>query len=114
MPGGLLPPDPDPFRCEVSRARDRAQVMPIGELDVATVPVLQGEIDALRDTGVRHVTLDLSGVVFMDSTGLRFILDTDAEARQDGFSIALIQGPPAVRRVFELTNTQAHLTFIDP
>ena len=30
---------------------------------------------------------------FIDSTGLRCILDLDAESLQDGFSIALIQGP---------------------
>jgi hypothetical protein len=54
------------------------------------------------------------GLGFIDSTGLRCILDLDAESRLDGFSIALIQGPPAVRRVFELTNTDTLLRFIQP
>jgi anti-sigma B factor antagonist len=58
--------------------------------------------------------LDLSGLEFMDSTGLRCILTCDAEARRDPFTIALIPGPPAVQRVFELTNTRTHLPFIDP
>lgn len=42
------------------------------------------------------------------------MLRYDAQARRDGFSIALIPGPPAVQRVFQLTETDAHLPFIDP
>jgi hypothetical protein len=41
------------------------------------------------------------------------ILTCDAEARQDGFTITLIPGPPAVERIFQLTNTRAQLPFID-
>jgi anti-anti-sigma factor len=109
------PPDAEPFRCQVSLEHDSARLRAIGELDVGTVPILQAEIAALRDAGVRRMILDLHSLEFMDSTGLHCILDTDAaEARQDGFSIALIAGPPSVRRVFELTNTEAHLPFIDP
>lgn len=104
----------EPFRCEVAREQDSARMQAVGELDVATVPILRAEIATLRDAGVRRVILDLTGLEFIDSAGLRCILDTDAEAREDGFSIALIQGPPAVRRVFELTQTQAQLSFIDP
>ena len=43
------------------------------------------------------------------AVGLRLILDWDSEARRDGFSIALIPGPPAVQRVFALTHTLVHL-----
>jgi anti-anti-sigma factor len=56
----------------------------------------------------------LSRLEFIDSTGLRCILECEAEARRDGFTIALIPGPQAVERVFKLTNTRAHLPFIDP
>ena len=78
------------------------------------MPLLQAEPAALRHAGGRHLILDLSRLEFIDSTGLRCILECDAEARRDGFTIALIPGPPAVQRVFELTDTRAHLPFIDP
>jgi hypothetical protein len=42
------------------------------------------------------------------------IVDCDSGARGDGFTIGLITGPPAVERIFELTNPRAHLPFIDP
>ena len=109
----MLPPDPKPFYCRVLREHDSARLVVIGELDLRTVPIVEAEIAALRDAGVRRIILDLSSLEFMDSAGLHLILEIDAEARQDGFSIALIAGPPAVQRVFELTNTQVHLPFID-
>jgi anti-sigma B factor antagonist len=106
------PPTPPPFSCEVTREHDTAVVRLLGELDLDTTPILQAKISDLRETGTHILVLDLSRLAFMDSTGLRCILDCDAEARNDGFSIALIEGPPAVHRVFELTNTHTHLRFI--
>lgn len=114
QPQPTPPPDAEPFRCEISREHDSARILAIGELDVATVPILKAELEALRTAGFRRLILDLSSLDFMDSTGLRCILDYDAEARQDGFTIALFPGSQAVQRVFELTDTRAHLSFIDP
>jgi anti-anti-sigma factor len=118
MHNGYPPPlptsDENPFRCEVVHEHESARIRAIGELDLATVPILKTEMDSLREVGFRRLILDLSNLDFIDSTGLRCILDTHSEARQDGFSIALIAGPPAVQRVFELTQTRATLPFIEP
>jgi anti-sigma B factor antagonist len=107
------PGDARPFRCEISRERDGARILTVGELDLGTVAVLQAELDALRTAEVRRVILDLSGLEFIDTTGLRCILECDAEARRDGFTVALIPGPPVVQRVFDLTRTRERLPFID-
>ena len=48
----------------------------------------------------------------MDSTGLKLALKWDAAARQDGFQISFIPGPPVVQRVFEITCTSGRLPFI--
>ena len=85
-----------------------------GELDLDTTPILQAEIAALREAGSRSLVLDLTGLEFIDSSGLHCILECEAESRQDGFAIALIQGPPAIRRIFELTNTDTLLRFVEP
>jgi anti-anti-sigma factor len=105
-------PDLPPFSCEITREHDSARLRLLGELELDTTPTVEAEINALRETGTRSLVLDLTGLTFMDSTGLRCILDCDAEARQDGFSVALIEGPPAVHRVFELTNTHTRLRFV--
>jgi anti-anti-sigma factor len=104
----------EPFRCDVSREPDAARIRPRGELDLDTAPRLRAELDGLRAEGFRRLIIDLSELRFMDSAGLRCILSCDAEARQDGFSLALVPGSPTVQRVFELTQTVSRLSFIEP
>jgi anti-sigma B factor antagonist len=108
------PPPVEPFRCDISREHDTARVRPRGELDIDTAPLLGVEFDELRAEGFRRLILDLRALDFMDSSGLRWILEYDAEGREAGFSLAVIQGSPTIRRVFELTQTISRLSFIDP
>ena len=103
----------EPFRCELEFERDRVRVCPIGEIDLATVPMVATHLSELKATGSKQVTLDLRAVSFLDSTGLRMILEWDARSRADGFAFSLVAGPPTVQRLFDLTNTTARLTFID-
>ena len=106
------PPDGPLFRCEVLHERESARVQAVGELDLDTVPTLSAEVAQLREAGCRHVIIDLRELSFLDSSGLRFFLDCHADARQDGYTIALIPGPPVVQRVFALTRTTHLLPFI--
>jgi stage II sporulation protein AA (anti-sigma F factor antagonist) len=108
------PPDGGLFRCDVEREGETASVRAIGELDLDAVPALAAEIAQVREAGCRHVIVDLSELSFLDSSGLRLLLDCYAETRQDSNTLALIPGPRAVQRVFELTGTSEHLPFIAP
>lgn len=107
-----LPPGPEPLRCAIEPERDAVRVRPAGSLDMVTAPELRAQVDELLEAGFRRVILDLSELEFMDSTGLRLMLSLDADARRDGFSIALVPGPSAVQRVFEVTGTEAALPFM--
>jgi anti-anti-sigma factor len=106
------PPDAEPFSCAVQPERDAVRVFALGALDMATAPVLEAQLAELREAGFRRLILDLSRLDFMDSTGLRLILATDVAARGDGFSIAVVPGPPAVQRVFETTGTMNVVPFV--
>lgn len=109
-------PDPmesTPFACDVAREGDAARLALSGTLDMATVPAVQSRIAELRAAGVTRLTVDLGALVFMDSSGLRLLLDADAAARRDGFSLTIVPGPPAVQRVFVVTGTLDHLPFAD-
>jgi anti-sigma B factor antagonist len=103
-----------PFRCDVEPHRETVRIRPVGELDLATVDLVEEQLRELRAAGFTAVTLDLREVRFLDSTGLRMILLWDADARADGFAFRLIAGPPAVRRLFDLTRTTERLDFVDP
>jgi anti-sigma B factor antagonist len=104
----------EPFRCEVEPRRDVVYVRPFGELDLLTVPVLERELKELAGAGFARLVLDLRGLRFLDSTGLRLILEWDAKARSDGLSFAVIRGPAAVHRLFELTGTTQTFSFVEP
>ena len=105
-------PLPEAFSCEVQPERGAVRVFALGSLDVATGPALEHQLEELRDAGFRRLIVDLSKLGFMDSTGLRLLLKWDAEARQDGFSIELVPGPPGVQRVFDMTGTAGLLPFV--
>ena len=61
------PEDEVSLRCEVVPQRDVVRVHPIGSLDLATVPVLEQQLQALREAGFRRLIVDLGGLWFMDS-----------------------------------------------
>jgi anti-sigma B factor antagonist len=105
--------DPGRFQCEVQTDRDAVRVSVVGELDLATVPTLDACLTELRESGFRQLVVDLSRLEFLDSTGLRLLLQYDAQARQDGFSFSLTPGPRSVQRIFELSGTHGLLTFIE-
>jgi anti-sigma B factor antagonist len=102
-----------PFSIDVRRTDDRVQVVLAGELDIAT----QGDADAaLREaqaSGVRTIVLDLRRLNFMDSTGLRLLVQADLRAQESGQRLAIVRGPDAVHRVLEITGLDAKLDLID-
>ena len=98
--------------CEVLPERDAVRVRPIGSLDMATAPLLDRELQELREAGFPRLIVDLGGLSFMDSTGLRLALKWQAAAQEDGFQIGFTPGPPAVQRVFELTGMADRVPFI--
>jgi anti-sigma B factor antagonist len=103
-------PDPD-FSLDVREHDGRITVAPSGELDISTVPQVER---ALRpeDHEVEAVTLDLSGLSFMDTSGLRLVLEEDRRARTGGHTLQLVPGAPHVQRVFELAGILDRLPFV--
>ena len=99
--------------CEVVPERDAVRVRPVGSLDMATAPVLEQQLEELREAGFRQLIVDLGGLSFMDSTGLRIALKWHEAAERDGFEIGFAPGPPAVQCVFELTGMSDVLQIVD-
>jgi anti-sigma B factor antagonist len=104
----------EPFRIDVEPSRNSVRVAPVGELDIATVDRLKTEVVRLRESGFNNIVLDLRGVRFLDSTGLRLVLELDAAARADSHDLCLIRGPAVVHRIFEVTQVEERLHFVDP
>jgi anti-anti-sigma factor len=101
------------FRVDVSREPDAVRVCPVGELDMATVGRLRARIDEAIASGIRRLILDLRQTTFVDSAGLHLAVDTDNSARRNGTTFAIIAGPPAVHRTFEIAGLSSQLPFAD-
>lgn len=97
---------------DVERRDGTVVVSLAGDLDLASAPRLDESLHGCED-GADIVILDLRGLTFMDSSGLRVILAADARARSRGGRLVLIAGPPGVQRVFQLTLLDTRLEFID-
>ncbi len=99
---------------QTSTREDVAVVTLEGELDVAGSALLEAELDrVVAEHGPASIILDLSGLDFMDSTGLRLVVLTDAKAREAGWQLLLVRGNESVHRVFEITRMAERLTFTD-
>jgi anti-sigma B factor antagonist len=79
----------------------------IGELDLHSADVLEGEVIRLHADGHDRIVVDLRGVEFMDSTGLRLLIGLQRAAQREGRALSLVPGPRPVQRIFELTATHA-------
>jgi anti-sigma B factor antagonist len=90
-----------------------AVVAATGELDLSGAAVLGAELERLAaEPELGTVVLDLRGLEFMDSSGLRLIVLSDIRARETGRRFALIKGPDTVHRVFEITRMSERLDFV--
>jgi anti-sigma B factor antagonist len=106
----LHPPAALTHQVEVKRDRDRMLVCPAGEVDLATADTLEGRIvDLLEDGGCERAVVDLRAVTFIDSSGIRAILNAHRRARASGRSISILLGSPAIRRKFEIVGVTDYL-----
>ena len=85
-----------------------------GELDIGSAPGFKKALKQAEGQNPETVVLDLSELTFMDSTGIRAILQARSRAAAAGRNLALVPGPPNVQQIFAVTGLDKHLTFIDP
>ena len=75
-----------------------------GELDLATAPQVRAAGQAALGAGADRIVFELGGLEFMDSSGLRVLLEIASDA-----SVRLRDASGAVRRVIESTGVETIL-----
>src|SRR5438270_13158792 len=106
-------PLPGPLRIDTRREGETLIVTLGGELDLASAPDLERELQEGEASGPARVVIDLSGLAFMDSTGLQALLRARERSSSGSHSLVLRRGPHQVQRVFELTKTAEAFNFED-
>jgi anti-sigma B factor antagonist len=101
------------FTIEVKADTGRVLVCPVGELDLATSSGLESTIVDLLERGNQRVVVDLRGLTFLDSTGIRALITAHHRARDLGAHMPLILGGATTRRVLEITGLLGYLETTD-
>jgi anti-sigma B factor antagonist len=93
-----------PLAVERSRSDGYELLAVEGEIDIATAPRMIAALNAALAEIATPLIVDLSGVVFMDSTGLALLINARRRVvrRGQGFAIVCPHGP--VARVFEIAD----------
>jgi len=93
------------------REDDVHTIRPFGELDLANAGELQRELERVEASDAESIVVDLSGLTFMDSTGVQVLFCAHARSRADSDRLVLLRGSPAVQRVLALTGVDTLLPF---
>jgi anti-sigma B factor antagonist len=101
------------FCITVRRGQDRLILELQGELDMACAPQLDEALAGADLDGSDAVVLDLRGVRFLDSTGLKAIFRARKAVRESGRRFAVTEGSAQVQRLLSLTRLGDHLQMID-
>ncbi len=81
-----------------------------GEIDAHTAPLLGAAMVELPEG---EVTVDVSEVSFMDSSGLRVLIDAATRAREGGGDLIIAHPTPGIARLIEISGLGGQLRLDD-
>ena len=84
------------------RQDERAVLVLTGDLDLAAVDDLREGAQVQLAAGCRHLTLDLTGVTFLDSSGLGALVELRNTTRRSGVTLAVVNVPPGPARIITI------------
>ncbi|GAC1320520.1 MAG: STAS domain-containing protein [Thermoleophilaceae bacterium] len=102
------------FDLTIEEAAGTVTLSLTGELDISTGERLQTDLSRIEMDSPSTIIVDLQGLEFMDSTGLRILIAADTRARSAGRRLVLVRGRDTVQRVFQATRLDERFEFVDP
>jgi anti-anti-sigma factor len=98
------------FDMRVERTDSLTCVELLGELDLSCEERFGDAVDTVQSG---RLVLDLRGLTFIDSTGLRMILRTWQRSHQDGFILEIVGGHGQVAKVLRIAGLDDVLPMVD-
>ena len=97
---------------ETREEGDQVRIAVEGELDLSSALTFDEEVRRAEERAPRTLVIDLSGLRFLDSTGLRLIMSAQARAKKRGHRLAIVEGGHAVQRIFRLAGVNRRLDIV--
>jgi anti-anti-sigma factor len=101
------------FSVEVQDGDEAVVIGVSGELDLASSPELERELERGSAPDAELLIIDLRKLEFMDSTGLSVLVRAHQKVTQSGKRFAVVKGPQQVQRLLSLTGVADRLTVVD-
>ena len=102
-----------PFEMHATREGENATVTLSGELDIATVARVEELIETTLAQDVTTLTVDLGGLSFVDSSGLRLFIVLDQRAGEEGWTLRLLRPSTQALTVFRISGVEENLPFVE-
>ncbi len=99
----------DALEIELSESDGGTVIRLRGELDASSCPRLFEQFAQLSRRGVSHLELDLTNLVFMDSSGLSVVVAEHKRARAAGGGLLILYPNRRVIRLFQLSGLMSYL-----
>jgi anti-anti-sigma factor len=84
-----------------------------GELDISEVNRVQQELLSAEAAHPPVLVIDLRELTFIDSSGLRLVIEADLRGRREGRRLVVVPGPEQVHRIFLVALLDKRLEFVD-
>jgi anti-sigma B factor antagonist len=88
---------------QIDRDGTGATVTLAGELDMLNAPDLTDHLTALLDEGVTALSVNLTGLEFIDSSGLSALIGVHQDAETRGATLTLVSPHERVVRLLHVT-----------
>ncbi len=95
---------------DVDDAVPTKRVVATGDIDLATAPELEARLDELIAAGVQVIVLDSAGVGFLDSSGIRALVQASQKIEAAGGQIVIENMSPPVARILDITGLTERYT----
>lgn len=105
---------PEEFSIAASDRDGCAHLTLRGELDLATAPELEQLVNERLDAG-SDVVVDLRGLEFMDSSGIRVLVAAHARAARTGTRLVVVRpaAGSAVAKIIDVSGLDGELNMVD-
>ena len=97
----------------VGREGDSFVIALVGELDLDGVERVEHALTEAEASDATQIVVDLGGLTFIASSGVRLLLEADGRLRANGRGLRITRGPAQVQRVFELSGLEDRMPWSD-
>lgn len=104
--------DPDSITVNARTHEGAVLVCPTGDVDMSRSPVLRQTLREVQASRPKRLVVDLSGVEYMDSSGLATLVEAMRSSKASSTKLVLCGMNDKVRAIFEIARLHQFFTIV--